>query len=116
MIELDEWIKAGYKRFEQVKYHKQYASFGLQKLISDSKGKKYYITVFVYDNKALKQRHPDITTDDFSYQPEVKFCSDLLTHNLELSVHKGATIKHVEQAIEDLWLMLGKPYYEQYAE
>lgn len=114
MIELNQWLEAGYKRFEQVKHWYQYASFGLQKLISDGKGKKYYITVFVYDNRDLKQRQPDCYLNDYSYQPEVQFCGDLLTHNLSLAVHENATIEHVEQAVEDLWLMLGKPYYGQW--
>jgi hypothetical protein len=50
-IKEKDFIDAGYKRFNP--NGQKNADFGLQKLISDDKGKKYYLTVFAYSLTSL---------------------------------------------------------------
>lgn len=48
MLIVQDWINQGYKKFHST--FKEYADYGLQKLIKDEVGKKYFITVWVYEN------------------------------------------------------------------
>ena len=46
----DDWIAAGYKRYEvRNKQTNKLADFLLQKRFDDDVGKKYFITVYCYD-------------------------------------------------------------------
>ena len=110
MLTVQDWLNAGYKRFDQVAA-RQYAAFGLQKRFDDDKGKQYFITVFVYDNKEFMLRFPDI--QPFTFEPECQFSQpDSITVNTTLLLHKESTIDEVEAMVQKLWVALGKPYYE----
>lgn len=117
MITPSDWKIAGYRRFSQVKHVRDYAAFGLQKLFSDTKGKRYYLTVFVYDNKELNKRL-DVKLPEYSYEPDVQFCFECKpTINIQLSLNSDNwSIAEVEQQIENLWVTVGKPYYEDWSE
>ena len=74
----EDWEAKGYKRFSNT--HRilgDYCSFGLQKLVSDEIGKKYYITVKVYDNSDLVERGQNISS--WSYSPSLQFISEGVT-------------------------------------
>ena len=109
-----DWIDAGYKRFNQVKHVREYADFGLQKRFDDEIGKKYFITVYVYDNSQHKARGYDM--QDYSFSPDIQFVlgDGKPTINLEIGMDKITTIVEVEQMVEQFWLMLGSVYYEKY--
>jgi hypothetical protein len=110
MLTVEDWISAGYKRFDQVAA-RQYAAFGLQKRFDDDKGKQYYITVFVYHNKEFMLRFPDM--HPFTFEPECQFMQrDSITVNTTLLIHKNSSIAEVEAMVHKLWVALGKPYYE----
>ncbi len=113
MLTVQDWIDAGYKKFKEVKHVKPYSAFGLQKLVRDDAGKRYYITVFAYDHTDHKAsgRMPE-TTPDFGFTPEVQFRGELNTTCIELIMHIDSTVKDVEMHFDIMWNALGKPYYD----
>ena len=73
----EDWEAKGYKRFEST--FKPNAAFGLQKRFDDEIGKKYFITIWVYDHEDEYHRQfmglPQ-WKDQFSrygFQPDVQF-------------------------------------------
>lgn len=112
MLTPEDWIEKGYRRFNEVK-HMTNADFGLQKCIRDDKGKKYYITVYVYDNS--KYNHIDcFKRNPWSFAPDCQFCGPLLTTNIELILSETSTIEDVEKHMESLWIHTGSVYYDTY--
>ena len=109
MLTVQDWIDAGYKRFNQVKHVKPYAEFGLQKCISDNKGKRYHITVFVYDMS-------NYTQQPFSFSPDVQFQNFDNKHTVSMELHtrEETTVQEVEDFFDKMWKGVGEPYYELY--
>jgi len=108
-----EWIDAGYKKFSQPQGYNS-ADFGLQKLFRDDTGKQYYLTVFVYENykKDYYERNKEYM-NTWSYAPDLQFNpKGKMTMNVELLMNNESIIPEVEQQVHELWVMLGKPYYE----
>lgn len=117
MNTLQDWIDAGYKRWETHRSEAyKLADFGLQKLISDSLGRRYYITVFVYD----RTRYPGYPWQDndpqpYGFMPTAQFrndCKESPFYNV--SVNGTFTITEVENWLDRVWVVSGRPYYELY--
>lgn len=113
-LTIQDWINSGYKRFEQVKHIKPYAEFGLQKLVSDQTGKRYFITVFVYDNRRFKSDGKlPIDYQDYSFEPDIQFADSSkcqpIVPCLSLILHKGATVEGVERLVDKHWLASNMP-------
>ena len=108
-MQVQDWLDAGYKRFENTGHIKQYADFGLQKCVRDEKGKRYYITVFVYDMTKYHQ-------DYFSFVPDVQFRDFDGKHTVSMEMHtrKETTVQEVEDFFDKMWKAVGMPYYEEY--
>lgn len=116
MLTPEDFVKAGYRKFDNVKYIKDFAAYGLQKLISDSVGKRYYITVYVYDNREIKQKINE-NMPDFSLLPDCQFRDgeeNEMFVNIELVLHKDNTIEDIEQKFDTIWKALGCIYYEKF--
>jgi hypothetical protein len=115
MLIVQDWIDLGYKKFNST--FKEYADYGLQKLIKDEVGKKYFITVWVYENSKKGYFREGMQPTSFS--PEVQFRlykndEELPTVNMDFILNSASTIKEIEDMIEWYWLYSGKPYYEVY--
>jgi len=116
MLTVQDWIDQGYKKFNS--NFKEYASFGLQKLIQDEVGKKYCITVWVYENQNKSYFREGMKA--VSFAPDVQFRmhkedgEELPTVNMEFIMDKNSTIQEVEEMIEMYWKCSGKFYYEVY--
>lgn len=112
----EDWEAVGYTRFNQGRSNS--ADFGLQKCVRDEQGKKYYLTVWAYDNRKYQQQHPDIT--DWSFAPALQFNQGVessITTNIELILGTDDTIEKIEAYIENLWILMGSHYYEaEYSE
>lgn len=116
----DDWIAAGYKRFDVPnKEMNKLADFLLQKRFDDDEGKKYFITVYCYDRTKYPEpyrSHVGINT--IGYMPTAHFAlGDNLPHfNIEMNsietLHGG--IKAVEDWFEVLWKVFRQPYYEKW--
>lgn len=111
MLTTQDFINAGYKRFEHVKHVRSYATYGLQKLISDGEGKRYYITVYAYDNRLLKLEHPAALITDFSFESDVQFHNDMVV-NVQFGINEKTSIEQIESMYHLIWLTVGSPYYE----
>ena len=110
MLTEQDFISAGYKRYNEV--HKG-SDYLLQKRIDDEHGKKYFIDVYVYDWRKYRYQNP--TMPDFSFNPEVQFRAfkgGNMTMNVSLIVNSESTIEQIEKEFEDMWVYLGEPYYE----
>lgn len=119
MLTVQDWIEQGYKKFNS--NFKEYADFGLQKLIKDDLGKKYYITVWVYENS--KKGFFREGMQEVSFSPDVQFRigelkgkEELPTVNMAFILNESSTIQQVQEMIEGYWLSSSKPYYELYSE
>jgi len=115
MLTVQDWIDQGYKKFNST--FKEHADFGLQKLIKDEVGKKYYSTVWVYENSKKSYFREGMKA--ISFAPDVQFRvykdgEELPTVNIELILNKFSTIEQIEGMIEMYWIASGKHYYEVY--
>jgi hypothetical protein len=108
MLTTQNWIDAGYRKFNHV-YNGDY---GLQKLIKDEIGKRYFITVYVYE----WFKYPNFAgTRKVSFAPTVQFCFDIKpTVNIDLIINENTLIEEVEDVFNGYWEFNGKPYYEYY--
>lgn len=108
-LTIQDWLDAGYKQYKET--HKS-AEFLLQKRIDDEYGKKYFVNAWVYNWKEFQGRNPSLP--DYSFAPDVQFQFDdgRPTMNVELILSNEHTIETVEKEFENLWVLMGKPYYE----
>jgi hypothetical protein len=108
MLQEQDFIDAGYKKFHQT-FHNN-ADFGLQKLIHDEKGKRYYITVFVYDWTKYPQFqhiHP------FGFQPEVQFkLPSGIYLDVSQLVNNDTTVKQIEYTFAEIFEKMRCDYYD----
>lgn len=114
---LDDWIAAGYKRYEVTNRElNKLADFLLQKRFDDDEGKKYFITVYCYDWTTYPEPH--IRNKPIAYMPTAQFVlGDNLPHfNIEMNGIESMTggIKAVEDWFEVFWKVFRQPYYERW--
>ena len=110
MLSEQDFLDADYKRFDQTTYNG--ASHGLQKCICDSEGKRYHITVWVYDYRQYRDLMP---MRDFGFSPEVQFREGRWnTVDIEYHTNDTTTVKDIEDFYSAMWYHLGMPYYERY--
>ena len=105
-MNLQDWTDAGYTKFSNVKHVRPYASYGLQKKITDSSGVRYFIIVYVYEYH-----------DHISFAPDIQFRTiDRFTVNSDLILESTSTIKEVESFFDRLWEITGSVYYDYYGD
>lgn len=107
MLKVEDFLKAGYKKFANPGINS--AEYGLQKCISDEKGKKYFIDVWVYDFSMYKQV-PEHQWNRFS--SEANFESKDLSFKTTLIQNEKTTVKNIEEFFESIWVKLGCGYYK----
>lgn len=121
MITLDDWLTAGYKRFALTDNPlNKHADFGLQKLFSDDIGKRYYITVYVYD----RSHYPGYPWEEsepepHGFMPTAQFHVGKTDDNsrypfFNLEMNGTFTIAECEAWFNKAWEMFGKPYYSEW--
>ena len=108
MITKDDLLANGYKYFTQ-RNVKEWTNEFYQKLIKDSKGKKFYITVASYNNS----KFPDIAkiSGDYSYAPDVQFTSGGVTFNVDMLAPES--VEQMEGFFDKLWYQMRCDYYEE---
>lgn len=105
----EDWIKSGYRRFELCdNLLNKSADFGLQKRFDDEKGKRYFITVYVYD----WEKYPQHIGERFGFMPTVNFALGNDKPFYDISMNGTFDIAECETKMERLWIHFGKPYYE----
>jgi len=113
MLTVDDFIKAGYKRFKSGDWNS--SDFGLQKLYSDEKGKKYFITLWVYDFSKYKN-----FTDEnkIRFSPDVQFSMNNGERRItiNLCINDDDTVEYIEKFYEDLWNSFNCDYYQKWDE
>ena len=114
----EDWIAKGYKQFKST--IKPLADFGLQKRFDDENGKRYFITVWVYDNSAYMDRYEGWSM--WSFQPDVQFkmedgtTFDVVYHHTNNTQWGVTSIDDVEAFFYNMWEKLGCQYYEKWSE
>ena len=117
----EDWIAKGYKKFTS--NFKPLAAFGLQKRFDDDNGKRYFITIWVYDHEdeyhkrfmGLPQWQQHFSR--YGFQPDVQFERDNIPFDVTLhfsnSEQWGVTsIEYVEKFYEKMWRDMACDYYE----
>jgi len=112
MLQESDFLLNGYKRFDGSSAALKHADYLLQRCIRDDKGKKYYITVYVYNYDACN--HPHLK--GLSFMPEVQFREDGVCPTVDITYHddRYTTLEMLENFFESLWVHLGRPYDERY--
>lgn len=111
-MEIKDWIDAGYKRFELTdRLLNKNADFGLQKSFRDEQGKKFYITVYVYDRDKYPNKYK---VDRYGFMPTANF--DLRDNQPFFNVDMNGTftIEECEAWFERMFEFFGRPYYALY--
>lgn len=110
MLTKQDLLEAGYKPFKSKV--KLYTDQGYQKRFDDEKGKRYFITVWEYDNREFQDRAPALP--DFSYAPDSQFDSNGVTFDVNMI---GAdSVEHMEAFFERTWSSMDCDYYEKWSE
>ncbi len=112
MLTVEQFLENGYKRFENKGKQVSSADFGLQKRIEDDIGKKYFITVWVYDwTKYPWYNHPK----KLSFAPDVQLQLQSGMHvNMEMLLNDDSTIEEIEAFFEKAWVEFDCQYYEKW--
>ena len=118
-ITVEDWIAAGYKKHSPGVIDR-HAAFLLQKRFDDEVGKKYFITVYVYD----RDLYPDHVKEHVAHIPRFGF---MPTAHFSLGDNRPffsidmngiesseVTIADVEQYFERFWNFFDRPYYEEF--
>lgn len=109
-----KFIEAGYKRYDQD--YLRSCDYLLQKKITDEEGVKYFIDIYVYIWKD-KPWYREGIDKEIAFQPEVQFGSAMYDiMNVTLIVDDVTDVQEIEDTFENLWVSVGKPYYEKYHE
>lgn len=106
----EDWITKGYRKHNQKLNH---ADFLVQKLIDDEVGKRYYITVYVYDRSLYPHNIPNLPR--WGYMADVQFRHpDGSFTNVQYNSFE--TIDQVEKHFDKIWAFFGKDaeYYDEY--
>lgn len=112
-LTIQDWLDAGYKRYNN--WDSSGAEFLLQKRFDDEYGKKYFINIRVFNWKEFKVNNRNPHLPDYSFAPDIQFQfegGERPTMNVELILSNDHTIETVEKEFENLWILMGKPYYE----
>jgi len=114
----EDFIKAGYREHKSKSYETlKMTDTLLQKRIDDEIGKKFFIDVWVYDNKYYKEtgKFPK-DSPDFSFQPEVQFYSkeDEPMFNCMCFMGDKQSVEDVEEFFAELWAKMNLGYYERF--
>ncbi len=112
MITREQLLEAGYKQYQV--YHKEFTKIGYQKLFEDERSKKYYITLYEYDNRRWKSAERQMP--DFSYAPDSQFQSNGTTFNVQTLCDASKTVQDVQEFYERLWVSIGCDYYKEWEE
>lgn len=107
MINKEILLASGYKRYEPNSIINEYATDIYQKLISDERGKKYFIT-FSY--------LPAYAVAPEAYEADMQINEDHVTGctiNVRLWNTNNATLQQIEEKFERIWLAAGSNYYEK---
>lgn len=107
-----KFIDAGYKRYDQNCLNN--CDYLLQKKVADDEGIKYFINIYVYIWKD-KSWYREGIDKEIAFQPEVQFGSAMYdAMNVTLLVDDVTDVQEIEDTFENLWVSVGKPYYEKY--
>lgn len=117
---LDDWLAAGYKRYEVTnKEMNKLADFLLQKRFDDDEGKKYFITVYCYDRTKYPERYrSNVEERPIGFMPTAHFAlGDNLPH-FEITMNGIETMTGGIQVVDDwfevFWKVFRQPYYEKW--
>lgn len=108
MLTKEALLAAGYKPFKSK--HKQYTDQGYQKSFDDEQGKRYFITVWEYDNTPYKHTCPQL--NDFNYAPDSQFEIGTIAFNVEMITPES--VEEMEAFFERMWVQMGCDYYERW--
>lgn len=118
-ILVDEWIARGYRRHdfnkddERARIINKNSDFILQKRFDDSTGKKYFITVYVYNRLSypveLRQVMPE-----YGFMPTAHFSLRDAQPFFNIEMNSPQSIDQVESYFEMFWDTLNRPYYEKF--
>lgn len=110
MLTVKDFTDSGYKQFPTRSLNN--SDFGLQRLIVDEMGKRYYITVWVYDwTKYPQFNHMNKIT----FSPDVQFRLQNDIHfNVQMLNNPDSTIHDIESFYSEMWERFNCQYYERW--
>ena len=110
MLTVKDFTDSGYKQFPSSGLNN--SDFGLQKLIGDEFGKRYYITVWVYDWAKYEKYNLPYR---ISFAPDVQLRLENGTNvDVLMLLNQDSTIEDIESFYNDMWEKFNCHYYERY--
>ena len=101
-----DFIKAGYQKFEPNSIDGEWANLLLEKKVYDDKGTKYFI--HVYRSNLTKILGAE------SFTTKMQFRRDDDTMNIEILPRHDQTIESIETLVDIIWKNLFLEYYQKY--
>lgn len=110
MLTVKDFTDSGYKQFPSSGLNN--SDFGLQKLISDDFGKRYYITVWAYDwSKYPQYNHPR----KISFSPDVQLRLENGTNiDVQILLNPDSSIQDIQSFYNEMWEKFNCQYYERW--
>ena len=112
MLTIESLLAAGYKAYGKSGAARfKNADDLYQKCIRDDKGKKYYITIYMYD-----WRETVLPYRKINFMPEVQFrdpSDKCPTIDVTYFDDKNTTVESLESFFDSLWVWHGSNYYEE---
>ena len=110
MLTVKDFTDSGYKQFPNSGLNN--SDFGLQKLISDEFGKRYYITVWAYDWEKYPQYNRQ---HKMTFAPDVQLqLQNGMNFGVEMLLNSDSTVEDIESFYNEMWEKFNCQYYESY--
>lgn len=106
MITKEILLSSGYKRFQPNPTLSPYATDSYQKLVSNEKGKKYFIN---FDYLPADDVIPEAFEASLYTEHSITDCSV----SFKIWNTANATLEQIEELLERLWSAAGSNYYEK---
>lgn len=111
MLTVKDFTDNGYKQFSNSNKAFNNSDFGLQKRIDDEVGKRYFITVWVYDWSKYPQHNQP---NKLSFAPDVQLRLQNDMHiNVQMLLNQDSTVQDIESFYHEMWEKMNCQYYER---
>lgn len=120
MISKELLLESKYKEFDngwQKRLHPDTYITSFQKRFDDKTGKKYFITLDLFDFSEFRKDYKDSWICDTQfYIPKSEGSHDDETFNVEYFIYQDTMIEMIEKFYEKIWVSIGCRYYEKWSE
>jgi len=118
LISIENLVANEYKQFsDNFKKNTDTYVCSYQKRFDNCKGKKFYITITVYDLSKINMSNKQWIGYNFSAEVQYNRMSDgRNTFNVKYMINNNTTIQEMEDFFDDIWVKMECNYYDIFNE